>query len=105
GQQQRVSIARAIFKEPKLLIFDDCLSAVDTESEESILSNLKRLIDQKTTLIISHRISSVKHADEIIVIEDGEIRERGTHNSLLQKESYYYRMYQQQLIEGRKKAV
>lgn len=105
GQKQRLSIARAIIKEPKLLIFDDCLSAVDTETEESILNNLRRLIEKRTTLIISHRISSVKNADEIIVLEDGKIVERGNHQSLINSESYYKRMYEQQLLEDNKKAV
>ncbi len=105
GQKQRVSIARAIIKEPKILIFDDCLSAVDTETEESILNNLKRLIEKRTTLIISHRISSVKNADEIIVLDKGEIVERGDHDSLMKQDSYYKRMYEQQLLEEAKKAV
>lgn len=105
GQKQRVSIARAIIKEPRLLIFDDCLSAVDTETEESILKNLKRLIDKRTTLIISHRVSSVKHADEILVLESGKIIEKGTHDALLEKGGYYKRMYEQQLIEDARKAV
>ena len=105
GQKQRVSIARAIIKEPRLMIFDDCLSAVDTETEESILRNLKRIIEKRTTLIISHRVSSVKHADEILVLEQGEIIEKGTHQELLEKKGYYQRMYEQQLIEDARKAV
>lgn len=105
GQKQRISIARAIIKEPKFLIFDDCLSAVDTETEENILSNLKKLIEKKTTLIISHRISSVKHADEIIVLEDGKITERGTHDKLMKEKGYYHQMFEQQLVEDSKKAI
>lgn len=105
GQKQRVSIARAIIKEPKLMIFDDCLSAVDTETEEKILSNLKRLIDKRTTLIISHRVSSVKHADTILVLDTGTIIEKGTHDQLIEAEGYYKMMYEQQLIEDSKKAV
>lgn len=105
GQKQRVSIARAIIKEPRLMIFDDCLSAVDTETEESILRNLKRIIEKRTTLIISHRVSSVKHADEILVLENGSIIEKGTHEKLLEQGGYYKRMYEQQLIEDARKAV
>ncbi len=105
GQKQRVSIARAIAKEPKVLIFDDCLSAVDTETEEKILNNLKRLIDQRTTLIISHRVSSVKHADRILVLENGAIIEQGRHDELMEKGGYYRSMYEQQLMEESKKVV
>lgn len=105
GQKQRVSIARAIVKEPKLLIFDDCLSAVDTETEENILNNLKRLIDQKTTLIISHRMSSVKHADQILVLENGTIAQQGTHEKLMKTGGYYKDMYEQQLKEDRAPAA
>ena len=105
GQKQRVSIARAIIKEPKLMIFDDCLSAVDTETEEKILNNLKRLIDKRTTLIISHRVSSVKHADEIIVLDNGRIIEQGNHDKLMKANGYYRMMYEQQLAEDAKKAV
>lgn len=105
GQKQRLSIARAIIKEPRLMIFDDCLSAVDTETEESILKNLKRIIDKRTTLIISHRVSSVKHADEILVLEEGRIIEKGHHDELLEEGGYYKRMYEQQLIEDARKAV
>ncbi len=101
GQKQRVSIARAIIKEPKVLIFDDCLSAVDTETEENILTNLKQLIDQRTTLIISHRMSSVKHADSIVVLEGGKIVQEGSHETLMKTEGYYKDMYEQQLSEDR----
>ncbi len=102
GQKQRVSIARAIIKAPPLLIFDDCLSAVDTETEEAILNNLKRLIDQSTTLIISHRVSSVKNADQIIVLEEGRVIEEGNHDSLMKVGGYYKDMYEQQLVEEAK---
>ncbi len=105
GQKQRVSIARAIIKNPSFLIFDDCLSAVDTETEEHILSNLKRITEKRTSLIISHRISSVKHADEIIVLEDGEITEKGNHDELLKQNGYYTQMFEQQLVEDSRKAV
>lgn len=99
GQKQRVSIARAIIKAPPLLIFDDCLSAVDTETEEAILNNLKKLINQSTSLIISHRVSSVKNADHILVLEEGALIEEGNHESLMKKGGYYQRMYEQQLQE------
>jgi ATP-binding cassette subfamily B protein len=99
GQKQRVSIARAIIKDPRILIFDDCLSAVDTETEEIILNNLERISKNKTTLIISHRISSIKNADSIIVIENGSIIQKGTHNELVNKKGYYKELYEQQLLE------
>lgn len=100
GQKQRISIARAIVKRPSILIFDDCLSAVDTETEEKILSNLKRIMDGKTTLIISHRVSSVKHCDEIIVLDDGAIVERGTHQNLIDNQGVYYDIHEQQQLEA-----
>ena len=99
GQKQRVSIARAIIKNPKILIFDDCLSAVDTETEEKILSNLEKVSKNKTTFIISHRVSSAKNVDKIIVLEEGEIVQQGTHNQLLTQEGYYKNLYEQQLLE------
>ena len=99
GQKQRVSIARAIIKSPKILIFDDCLSAVDTETEEKILSNLERVSKNKTTFIISHRVSSAKNADKIIVLDRGKITQQGTHNQLITKNGYYKELYEQQLLE------
>ncbi|WGH75624.1 ABC transporter ATP-binding protein [Tenacibaculum tangerinum] len=99
GQKQRTSIARAIIKNPKILIFDDCLSAVDTETEERILSNLERVSSDKTTIIISHRVSSAKNADKIIVLDDGKIIQQGIHNQLVKKEGYYKELYEQQLLE------
>ncbi|WP_397447171.1 ABC transporter ATP-binding protein [Polaribacter sp. R77954] len=99
GQKQRVSIARAIIKNPKILIFDDCLSAVDTETEEKILSNLERVSKNKTTFIISHRVSSAKNADKIIVLDNGKITQQGTHNQLINKAGYYKDLYEQQLLE------
>jgi ATP-binding cassette subfamily B protein len=99
GQKQRVSIARAIIKNPKILIFDDCLSAVDTETEEKILSNLEKVSKNKTTFIISHRVSSAKNADKIIVLDEGEITQQGTHNQLITQEGYYKNLYEQQLLE------
>ncbi len=99
GQKQRISIARAIIKNPHLLIFDDCLSAVDTETEEKILNNLKRLMNERTTIIISHRVSSVKHADEIIVLDDGAIIERGSHEELMNLKGSYADTYEKQQLE------
>lgn len=105
GQKQRISIARAIIKEPKILIFDDCLSAVDTETEDVILVNLERIMKDKTSLIVSHRVSSVKNANKILVIENGEIIETGTHQSLMKLGKTYYTMYQNQLLEMNKQKV
>ena len=99
GQKQRVSIARAIIKNPNILLFDDCLSAVDTETEEAILNNLKKVSKNKTTLIVSHRVSSVKNADSILVLEDGRILQQGAHNELVNQEGYYKELYHKQLLE------
>lgn len=99
GQKQRVSIARAIIKDPKILIFDDCLSAVDTETEERILKNLKKVSQNKTTFIISHRVSSAKNADKIIILDLGNIIQQGTHNQLITIKGYYKELYEQQLLE------
>jgi ATP-binding cassette subfamily B protein len=99
GQKQRISIARALISEPKILIFDDCLSAVDTETEEIILNNLNRVREGKTTIIVSHRPSSVKNADKIIVLHEGQIVQRGTHNTLINISGYYQDIYNQQLEE------
>jgi ATP-binding cassette, subfamily B, multidrug efflux pump len=99
GQKQRISIARAIIKEPEILIFDDCLSAVDTETEEIILSNLYKISRNKTTIIVSHRISSIKNADSIIVLENGEIIQQGSHIELVNIDGYYKELYEQQLLE------
>lgn len=99
GQKQRVSIARAIIKRPEILLFDDCLSAVDTETEERILQNLERLTKNRTTIIVSHRISSAKNADQIIVLEDGKVLESGNHDSLITKNGYYKELYAKQRSE------
>ncbi len=99
GQKQRVSIARALLKDPKIYLFDDCLSAVDTETEEEILKNLKKASSEKTTLIVSHRVSSAKNADKIIVLENGKILQEGTHAELNATEGYYQKLYQDQLTE------
>ena len=99
GQKQRVSIARALIKDAEILLLDDCLSAVDTETEEQILSNLLDFCKNKTTLIVSHRVSSAKNADHIIILEDGQIIEQGTHNQLVNQNGYYADLYAKQLSE------
>lgn len=102
GQKQRVSIARALARKPQILIFDDCLSAVDTETEERILNNLKNVMDSKTVVLISHRVSTVKNADLIIVLDEGQIIESGTHQSLLDHAGAYADLHQNQLREDKK---
>lgn len=99
GQKQRVSIARAIIKNPPILLFDDCLSAVDTETEETILNNLKEICKDKTTIIVSHRVSSAKNAHKIIIIDEGRIIQQGSHNQLVNQEGYYASLYIKQLAE------
>ena len=99
GQKQRVSIARALIKNPKILLLDDCLSAVYTETEETILTNLLEYCKNKTTIIVSNRVSSAKNADTIIIIEDGEIIQQGSHNQLVNQEGYYKELYLKQLSE------
>ena len=99
GQKQRVSIARAIIKNPKILIFDDCLSAVDTETEELILNNLIEISKNKTTIIVSHRVSSAKNANLILILDEGQIIQQGTHNQLITENGYYKELYQKQLSE------
>ncbi|SNR31967.1 ATP-binding cassette, subfamily B [Maribacter sedimenticola] len=99
GQKQRVSIARALIKKPQIYLFDDCLSAVDTETEEEILSNLKKASKNKTTLIVSHRVSSAKNADKILVLEDGRLIQQGTHDELNITDGYYKELYTKQLSE------
>ncbi len=99
GQKQRISITRALISDPKILIFDDCLSAVDTQTEEVILNNLKKASQGKTSIIISHRTSSVKNADKIIVLDEGEIIQSGIHDELISARGYYQDIYNQQLEE------
>jgi ATP-binding cassette subfamily B protein len=99
GQKQRVSIARALIKNPEILLFDDCLSAIDTETEEKILNNLLEISKDKTTIIVSHRVSSAKNADKIIILEEGKIIQQGSHNQLVRQEGYYKELYYKQLSE------
>ncbi len=99
GQKQRVSIARALVKSPKILLFDDSLSAVDTRTEEEILRNLGRIMANRTTILIAHRVSSIKNADQILFLDEGRLVESGTHASLLKQKGSYFELYQQQLLE------
>jgi ATP-binding cassette, subfamily B, multidrug efflux pump len=99
GQKQRVSIARAIVKEPQIIVFDDCLSAVDTKTEEEILSNLGTVMQGKTSIIIAHRISTIKNADKILVMDSGRIIEQGHHDDLMEKRGTYFELYEKQLLE------
>lgn len=99
GQKQRISIARALLKKPQIYLFDDCFSAVDTETEKQIVTHLKQVSQNKTTFIISHRVSSVKNADKIIVLDKGKIIQKGTHKQLSSVEGYYKELYHSQLFE------
>jgi ATP-binding cassette subfamily B protein len=96
GQKQRVSIARAIVRDPKILMLDDALSAVDTKTENNILNSLKRIMKGRTTIIISHRVSSAKLANKIIVLVDGVKVEEGTHDSLIEQNGFYRELYEKQ---------
>lgn len=101
GQKQRISIARALIKEPKILILDDALSAVDTKTEASILNHLKAELQKSTSLIISHRISTIKEADWILVLDDGRVVQQGVHESLLAQEGLYRSIYEKQKLEDK----
>ena len=100
GQKQRISIARAILKRPRILIFDDCLSAVDTETEATILGNLRRIMDGRTSILISHRVSTVRSADLILVLDGGRIVERGDHDTLVAQDGLYAELHRNQLRSG-----
>jgi ATP-binding cassette subfamily B multidrug efflux pump len=99
GQKQRAAIARALIRDPRILILDDSLSAVDTQTEEKILGRLRGVMQGRTTILIAHRTSTVRHADQIVVLKDGSILERGTHEELLGRGGYYADLYQKQLLE------
>jgi ATP-binding cassette subfamily B multidrug efflux pump len=105
GQKQRVSIARALIRSPRILIFDDCLSAVDTRTEEEILNNLGKIMQGRTSILIAHRISTIKNADKIIVLDEGRIIEQGSHTQLLATQGVYAEMYQNQLLEEEKHSM
>jgi len=99
GQKQRTAIARAVIRDPRILILDDSLSAVDTQTEEKILEQLRGVMRGRTTILIAHRTSTVRDADQIVVIKDGGIVERGTHEELMARGGYYADLYQKQLLE------
>jgi len=99
GQKQRISIARALVNSPQILIFDDSLSAVDTKTEEQILRNLGKMMKNKTSIIIAHRVSTIKNADKILVLDEGKIAEHGNHRQLMTKKGLYFELYEKQLLE------
>jgi ABC-type multidrug transport system fused ATPase/permease subunit len=100
GQVQRLCLARALLRLPTLLILDDALSAVDTRTEEAILRGLKNVMRERTSIVVSHRVSTIRHADQIIVIENGRIVDRGTHEELAQREGVYSAMFRRQRLES-----
>ncbi len=99
GQKQRICIARALIKNPKILILDDCLSALDTETEKNIIQSLKKYIGNTTTIISSHRLSSIQNLDDIIVLKDGKILQKGNHEKLVSQKGYYKELYKKQLTK------
>ena len=99
GQKQRTAIARALIRNPRILILDDALSSVDTYTEERILEHLKRVMEGRTTIFISHRVSTVRNADQIAVLSGGRIVELGKHEDLLALNGYYAELYNKQLLE------
>ncbi|HLZ48854.1 MAG TPA: ATP-binding cassette domain-containing protein, partial [Candidatus Limnocylindria bacterium] len=99
GQKQRTAIARAVAKDPKIVILDDAMSAVDTYTESEILRRLRGVMRERTSIVVAHRISTVKDADEILVLDEGRVAERGTHRDLLERNGIYAQMYRRQLLE------
>jgi ATP-binding cassette subfamily B protein len=99
GQKQRTAIARAVAKDPRIVILDDAMSAVDTYTESEILRRLRGVLQERTSIVVAHRISTVKDADEILVLDEGRIAERGTHRDLLEHNGLYAQMYRRQLLE------
>ena len=99
GQKQRSALARALVRDPRILILDDALASVDTYTEERILEELRRRMEGRTTILISHRVSTVRNADRIAVLHDGEIVEHGTHDELIERNGYYTELYNKQLLE------
>ena len=104
GQKQRVAIARALVVDPKILVLDDALSAVDTHTEEEILDRLSGVMAQRTSIIVSHRVSTVRDADQIVVLHEGRVAERGTHDELVRRDGFYADLYRKQLLEEELKA-
>jgi ATP-binding cassette, subfamily B, multidrug efflux pump len=105
GQKQRTAIARAILRDPKILILDDALASVDTITEERILNGLASVMRNRTTILVSHRVSTVKSADRIVVLHQGNIAEQGTHEDLLRRQGLYFELYQKQLLEEELEAI